>query len=51
MDNLKEKGNIIIAGHILIRDKDSGEILLNKSESSLVDTTINNKKDDQHNAR
>ena len=50
MDNLKEKGNIIIAGHILIRDKDSGEVLLNKSESSLTDKTMNKKKDNQKNA-
>ena len=50
MDNLKEEGNIIIGGHILIRDKISGEVLLNKSESSLKDKTINKKKDDQHNA-
>ena len=46
MDNFKEEGNIIIAGHILIRDTDSGKILLNKSESSLTDKTVNKKKDD-----
>ena len=50
MDNLKEEGNIIIAGHIMIRDKDTGEVLLNKSESSLADKTLNKKKDDQQNA-
>jgi len=50
MDNLKEEGNIIIAGHIMIRDIDSGEVLLNKSESSLTDKTVNNKKDDTKNA-
>ncbi len=48
MDNFKEKGNIIIGGHILIRDKNSGEVLLNKSESSLADKTTNKKKYDQH---
>jgi len=37
MDKLIEKGNVIVSGHIIIRDTETGKILLNKSESSLID--------------
>ncbi len=42
MSDIKENTNVIITGHILIRDKETNEILLNKSESSL--TLIQDKK-------
>ena len=36
MNDIKENGSVIITGHILIRDRETNEILLNKSESSLT---------------
>lgn len=46
MKDLKENSSIIITGHILIRDTETNEILLNKSESSLIDDTVDDKRDD-----
>ena len=50
MNDIKENGSVIITGHILIRDKETNEILLNKSESSLKTNTKINSKDDENNA-
>ncbi len=36
MDDSLDNANVIITGHILIRDSDTGEILVNKSESSII---------------
>jgi len=47
MNDIKENGSVIIAGHILIRDRETKEILLNKSESSL---TLITKQDNESNA-
>ena len=33
-----ENANVIITGHILIRDTVTGEILVNKSESSIINS-------------
>ena len=43
MDELKENSNIIISGHILIRDTETEEVLLNVSESSLVNIVSDKK--------
>lgn len=40
MTELKEHNGVLITGHILIRDKETDEILLNKSESSMVNDNI-----------
>jgi len=45
MTDLKENGSVIISGHILIRDTETKEILLNKSESSLINNAHNKKGD------
>ena len=36
MTDFNDKGNIIITGHLLIRDTETGKVLLSKSESSLI---------------
>ena len=41
MVKLEDNGNIIITGHLLITDTETGEVLLSKSESSLVKETQN----------
>lgn len=36
MDNLKDSTKVTILSHILIKDKDTNEILLNKSDNKEV---------------
>lgn len=36
-----ENANVIITGHILIRDTVTGEVLVNKSESSIISSDEN----------
>lgn len=45
MSNFKDDGNIIITGHLVIRDRETGKVLLNKSESSLVTENTKTLKD------
>jgi hypothetical protein len=49
MSDFNDKGVIIITGHILIRDTETEEILLNKSECSLITEIDNINKDDTNN--
>ena len=42
MSDFKDNGNIIITGHVLIRDTETGKVLFSKSESSLIKEVTNN---------
>lgn len=51
MKEYDDKGNIIITGHLLIRDTETGKILLSKSESSLIKENTKITEGNKNNAR
>lgn len=51
MADVLDNANVIITGHLVIRDTETGEILVNKSESSIITTEKEQNMKGRENAR